>query len=255
MSDVHIYQITFQADQKTVEPSGKITVKLEFDGGLSLGLGEYAQGEAALFSLGDSGADKMSSLKLNASRKVNSAEGSGKGIALIGIAGIQNRENDGDTITLSGLEDGLGDALEYAVMAGTYSGTDKENVAASNLLEAAGAEENAEDTEQPDVERILEKVSDYSLILANGKSSSHVKVINLYADGKGQIDDEPLQEILSDDQIDVSDTTVVINVVAESADQSLKLPVYPVKYQNETIKGNEEKESYAGRVIYNIVAV
>ncbi|MDO5344114.1 MAG: hypothetical protein Q4E91_00005, partial [Lachnospiraceae bacterium] len=252
LAKAHIYQLAFLVDGNPVKPEGKITVKLEFADGLALGLEEYAQGEAAAFVLGDSGAEKAGSPKLNASRKIAGAEISAKGLTLMGIAGIQNRENDGETITRSGLEEGLGDALDYAAVARDYSGKEEEHVAAANLQKIADDADSQE--EAPDIDRILEKISDYSLILANGKSSSQVKIVNLYADEKGRIDDEPLQQVLSDNRIDVSDAVVVVNVVADSKDQSLKLPVYPAEYQKDAVQGSEEKESYAGRVVYNIVA-
>lgn len=130
LAEARFYELSFLSDGKTIQPAGKMTVKMEYSDGLSLGLAKYAQGEAAAFAVGDSGVQSLGGVKLNASLKAAKAELTLKNQFLVGIAGIQNRQNDGSVITGADLESGLGEALNYAVVANRYDGPKMEYAAA-----------------------------------------------------------------------------------------------------------------------------
>ena len=58
--------------------------------------------------------------------------------------------------------------------------------------------------------------------------------------------------MLSNGSIDVSEDTVVVNVIAAYADQDLTLNAYPAVYQNQNVSG--DYTPYAGRIVYNLAA-
>lgn len=237
LADARFYEIGFQVDGKDVEPSEKVEVTLEFGKGLTLKLSKYAQAEAKAFAIGASGTEECAELKMDSSMKLKKIQLTLDQLETIGIAGIQNRENDGDVITRGGLISGLGEALDYGVVANDLDGIEEAQEEAGTEADASG---------------ILSGLSEYALTLANGKSSKDVKVINLYTEDDGTVNDEPLQEVLSNGSIDVSKYSVVVNVVAENASQSLDVPVYPAVYKGASVSGSEP--SYAGRIVYNLVA-
>ena len=77
-------------------------------------------------------------------------------------------------------------------------------------------------------------------------------MVNLYAEEDGTVEDEPLDKVLSNGSIDVSEDTVVVNVIAAYADQDLTLNAYPAVYQNQNVSG--DYTPYAGRIVYNLAA-
>ena len=77
-------------------------------------------------------------------------------------------------------------------------------------------------------------------------------MVNIYAREDGTVDTEPMDEILLNGAVDVSDETVLVNVIAAYADQSLRVPVYTAVYQGSEVSGNHA--SYAGRIVYNLAA-
>ena len=252
LSEALFYEIALTVDGQQAEISENAEVTFTYDKAQGLGLSKYAQAEAKAFALTDKSAKELTEITLSDSLKIKTVKVAVKDCLLIGFAGIQNRENDGTAITKSGLENALGDALDYAVLAREYSGSMTEDVLAENLPATAGetGEENAEDGAK--ASEVLASLAEYSLVLANGKSSDSVQVINLYTDEDGKLNTEPMEEVLSGGSIDVSDTTLVINLVAGDKKQRLSIPVYDVEYQNSPAGG--ETASYAGRVVYNLVA-
>ena len=105
-------------------------LQISFDKGLGLGLQEYAQAEAGLFAVGEDSAEKIAELTLNGQLNVTEASGQLKGTLLFAAAGVQNRPNDGEAVTVNGLKQGLGEALDYSVVARDYAGDETEDVAA-----------------------------------------------------------------------------------------------------------------------------
>ena len=147
-------------------------LRISFDKGLGLGLQEYAQAEAGLFAVGEDSAEKITELTLNDQLNVTEASGQLKDTLLFAAAGVQNRANDGEAVTVNGLKQGLGEALDYSVVARDYAGDETEDVAAENLSSADTEEEtDTEDeaAEKPQAASILEGVDQYALKLANGK--------------------------------------------------------------------------------------
>ena len=252
LSEALFYEIALTVDGQQAELSENAEVTFTYDKAQGLSLSKYAQAEAKAFALTDKSAKELTEITLSDSLKIKTVKVTVKDSLLIGFAGIQNRENDGTAITKSGLENALGDALDYAVLAREYSGSMTEDVLAENLPAPAveTGEENAEDGAK--ASQVLASLAEYSLVLANGKSSDSVQVINLYTDEDGKLNTEPMEEVLSGGNIDVSDTTLVINLVAGDKNQGLSIPVYDVEYQNSPVGG--ETASYAGRVVYNLVA-
>ena len=240
------YKIVLKVDGKEADLSGKIDVTMEFDNSLDLGLSPYAQAEAAVFEVGEAGADLVDELKVDEDLKVKKVRLSADASSTIALAGIQNRENDGRKIKQKDLEDALEDVLDYAVVANEYSGQKSQDVLADKYKEDKDDEtaetEALQDANAADAEDILKDLSKYSLILANGVSSDEVKIVNFYLDEEEEFPEEALAKLLKDDDLDLSEDILVVNIVTAKKDQKLKLPVFGLK------KKQEE------HVIYNVVA-
>ena len=65
----------------------------------------------------------------------------------------------------------------------------RKNLSSPDTEEETDTED--ETAEEPQAASILEGVDQYALKLANGKSSGHVTVVNLYAEKDGTVEDEP----------------------------------------------------------------
>ena len=231
---VHYYEVTFTVDGKQVKPEGKVTVKADFKSGLDLGLVKYAQGAAKLYVSDGSGISMQGSLSLNNELKVAHADVTLKNSTVFAAVGVQNHQNNGDAVTKDGLESALNGASQYAVVTRDYTGSLKKHVETEKAAD------------------ILSGLSDYSVSIANGVSSDSVTVVNIYAREDGTVDTEPMDEILLNGAVDVSDETVLVNVIAAYADQSLRVPVYTAVYQGSEVSGDHA--SYAGRIVYNLAA-
>ncbi len=150
------------------------------------------------------------------------------------------RENDGKKISAGDLVKELKQALPYLFAAKQVNAPDE-------LLEG---QEVAKDAEG---EALLKELEDFSLELANAKSSSDVCVINLYADKDGKLDIAQLDEKFSDHVIDVTEQYYVVNVIAYSADQKLNFSGYTMKLSGETV--NYTKGTEPGDILYNFAAM
>ena len=234
------------------------SLRFSFDGGLDLSLAERGEGEIHFLRMNDSaneaGADlsfsedgtKLTAASLKLKKKV-------AGSVTYAAAGLQNRQNDGEEADAEKLTE-LEGASGLAVAAGEYDGPDK------------GAVLTRSDDPQKDaaLDGALKALGEYSLTLADAMSSDEVRVVNLYADEKGEVSTEskkltdPLYGIVGEDgSINVTDGYVVVNVVAQSADEALKLPDFTVTYtkDNETKAVTEDGyRKYAGRLLVNLVA-
>ena len=146
--------------------------------------------------------------------------------------------NDGKKIKTSVLREYMKEASSWLVAAGDYSG---EEIPDEELL--TGEEASA----------LLKSLKETSLILANGRSTSEVEVINLYADQKGRLDTTPLKEKYDGEKIDVTSRYAVVNVVASSADQDLSFSGYDLVYRDAPV--TYESITRAGYVLYNFTAM
>ncbi len=246
-SRVFALVLTDKSGQQVL-PDGGMTASFTFSTAADLNLQKYQQPEAKVYTLG-AVVGNAGSAELSADRTVASFRVSLGNETTVALAGIQNHINDGDPVTQKDLKDDLGDALDYAVVTNDYTGAD----AVEDEI-AAASDENSE-LGASEISTMLTDLSDVSLDLANAQSSDDVTVVNIYADEDGKIDTEPMKAVLADNQldVDVTDTAVVVNVVADYADQKLEIPVYSVANDN-TEEGQEVAET-AGKVLYNVVAM
>ncbi len=160
----------------------------------------------------------------------------------------QNDTADAEENTASGqadIQDENGNA-DDADEQGTAS---TDTAAADQETEIETETETAEEL----VQELLEAGADAALLFADGRESADVTVVNLYAAADGTVDTAPLDRVLKDDSIQVTDSIIVINVAAAKADDSLSLPTYPV---TGTKDGTDEetKVQLAAKVLYNITA-
>ena len=162
------------------------------------------------------------------------------------------RVNDGEKRKASDLVASLKAALPYLMVAETVTvpedmedllGLNEEEVSSDDELILQGADGVA-------VTAGLEK---FSVKLANGKSSSDVEVINLYADEDGKLDTAQLNEQFGDQVIDVTKKYFVVNVIADHADQDLKFAGYDMILSGKAVEYKEETQP--GDILYNFAAM
>ncbi|MDO4298453.1 MAG: hypothetical protein Q4C59_08270, partial [Lachnospiraceae bacterium] len=146
--------------------------------------------------------------------------------------------NDGEKITSSKLQQDLQAVLPYLIAARDFTG---QELSEEDVLTGEAAQ-NA-----------LSSLKTTARIIANARSSSDVAVVNLYADEKGKIDTEQLEEKFGGKTIDVSGRYVLINVVASSPDQDLELSGYELVYGGNRV--TYEDVSRVGYVLYNFTAL
>ena len=168
------------------------------------------------------------------------------------------RKNDGKKMTASGLVSELKEALPYLLAAETVTVPDA-------LKEALGmSDENADGREaavtadtlvaqKTEGAAIVSGLKSFSVELANAKSSSDVEVINLYADKDGRLDTAQLEEKFENGILDVTKKYVVINVIADHADQSLQFSGYEMVRSGRSVDYKEETQP--GDILYNFAAM
>ncbi len=227
----------------------------------------------------------------NDERSFTGFEISGKQLSLIAAAGVQNRVPTGKKLEKSELLRTLEDLTDYSVvanrfeggselpeglLAGEIAGQETENIEettksadaevpeeTTNAPEAGAVETedaaktNSAEEDTADAGKLLEAAVEKSLSLANSSSSGNVTFVTVYADEEGKIDDEPLGAVLvvSDtgkEYLNVTDTMLVINIVAAKPDQKLTLPDWQLI--NTDSSEGAHVEGTAGKVLYNLVA-
>lgn len=151
-----------------------------------------------------------------------------------------DRENDGEKMTADDLVSELGEALDYLFAADTVE-------APEDLLEGQEILQGA------DSSSLLNSLGTLSIALANARSSKDVEVINLYADEDGKLDTAQLDKLYGDQVIDVTDKYYVVNVIADSADQTLDFSGYDMKLSGQTV--NYKEETQPGDILYNFAAM
>ncbi len=106
------------------------------------------------------------------------------------------------------------------------------------------------------IARRLELLSDLSLDLIDRKSSDDLTVVNVYADADGYVSYEPLAVVLYENgfDLDVTDTHIIVNIVADHEDQDLSLPVFAVQNTDPQLTSEDTWATY-GRILYNLVAL
>ena len=168
------------------------------------------------------------------------------------------RKNDGKKMTASGLVSELKEALPYLLAAETVT-------VPAALKEALGmSDENADGREaavtadtlvaqKTEGAAIVSGLKSFSVELANAKSSSDVEVINLYADKDGRLDTAQLEEKFENGILDVTKKYVVINVIADHADQSLQFSGYEMVRSGRSVDYKEETQP--GDILYNFAAM
>ena len=150
------------------------------------------------------------------------------------------RENDGEKYSADELAKELQQAAPYLFAAGKVTVPD-------------GLLEEQEIAADADGSAVAAALKDFSVELANAKSSSTVQVINLYADEDGKLDTAQLDDQFSDQVIDVTKQYYVVNVIANSADQALSFSGYAMRLSGEDVKYEEDSEP--GDILYNFAAM
>ncbi len=101
-------------------------------------------------------------------------------------------------------------------------------------------------------QEIISGLQDFSVRLADAKSSSDLEVINLYADEEGEIDESQLTEVYEDCVIDVTNKYYVVNVIADKADQKLTFSGYEMKLSGQSVR--YESSEQPCDILYNFAA-
>ena len=153
---------------------------------------------------------------------------------------LSERENDGKKMTSSELVSGLDKVLPYVFAAGQVEGPE-DILKDQNLLED---EEGSQ---------AVSSLEDFSVKLANGVSSSDVKILNIYADENGELDTAQLEKAFDGKTIDVTKQYCVVNVIADSPDQTLNFSGYEMVLSGKTVTYKDA--SQAGDIIYNFAAM
>ena len=146
------------------------------------------------------------------------------------------RVNDGDKIELSTLRQGLQGAFPYLFAAQEVKG-------ASSLAK----EEQIADGDKG--RAALFGLENLSEKLADGKSTSKVRVINVYADKDGKLDTKQLKDAFQSETIDVTNQYVVVNVIADQKDQKIDFSGYTMVNADQTVRYTEETQP--GDILYN----
>ena len=275
VSDVVFYQLELTVDGKVFTPTGAVGITFEYEQPMGIGLLPYMEAEADVYGLYDAPA-RMVGADLNDSLEVKGFRVSGKALTRIALAGIQNRVNDGKEAEEKALKKDLKDVLSCGVFANELEADVKKddlplNILAGSVISNASEEDEQEtETEAEEekaasqkkaesVKKSLKDLEKVSLALANAKSSEQITVINIYADEKGNIDDEPLKAVLTDDgrYIDVTDAMVIVNIIADREDQKLTVPSYDI--ENTVLRQDADevlaKCAKAGCVLYNFAVL
>ncbi|MDY3249452.1 MAG: SpaA isopeptide-forming pilin-related protein [Candidatus Choladocola sp.] len=150
------------------------------------------------------------------------------------------RENDGRKFTSYDLETELKTVLPYLFAAGNVT-------AAEDQLE----NQNILDGEEG--ETAVASLKKFSTELANGRSSSDVEVVNLYADEKGKLDTAQLDQLYKNHVIDVTKKYYVVNIIADDENQNLDFSGYDMVLSGQPVV--YEEETQPGDIIYNFAAM
>ena len=186
------------------------------------------------------------------------------------LAEVADHVNDGDAVTASALNQNLSSFTDhYAVITriwGSLTELPAQVCAAQVPQEDRKQEERRNGKDRKDSKKTLPDpgeirdtlagLGDYSLVLANSVSTDSVKVVNLYADQNGNIDQTPMKAVLSaSGAVDVTGCVVLVNIAAFSAGQALSVPVWPLENAaNAGTTAADQEKINAGRIVYNIVA-
>ena len=146
------------------------------------------------------------------------------------------RVNDGEKIELQTLRQGLKGAVPYLFAAQEVNGAD--SLAKSEEIASGDAGRTA-----------LSGLENLSEKLADGKSTSKVRVINVYADKDGTLDTKQLKDAFQSETIDVTNQYVVVNVIADQKDQNLDFSGYTMVNAGQTVRYTDETQP--GDILYN----
>ena len=146
------------------------------------------------------------------------------------------RVNDGGKIELQTLRQGLKGAVPYLFAAQEVNGAD--SFAKSEEIASGDTGRTA-----------LSGLENLSEKLADGKSTSKVRVINVYADKDGTLDTKQLKDAFQSETIDVTNQYVVVNVIADQKDQNLDFSGYTMVNAGQTVRYTDETQP--GDILYN----
>lgn len=146
------------------------------------------------------------------------------------------RVNDGEKIELQTLRQGLQGAVPYLLAAQEVNGAD--SLAKSEEIASGDTGRTA-----------LSGLENLSEKLADGKSTSKVRVINVYADKDGKLDTKQLKDAFQSETIDVTNQYVVVNVIADQKDQKLDFSGYTMVNAGQTVCYTDETQP--GDILYN----
>ncbi len=147
---------------------------------------------------------------------------------------VKDRQNNGTRIRVSVVRDGLIDVLPYLIVADKITGLESEDPDGAAAADLSEPESEQEEIRTEDVlsgsgaSDVLDILEGFSLELANGRATRTVKVVNLYVDEDGGIDDQKLQEALAVKLPNVEDEMAVVNIIASSEDQALSFSGYDI---------------------------
>ena len=275
LSELALYRIEIETGGERKPLDGEAKLTFAWSSPVSPGLTPRMQGEAFAYRVGDA-AEELCRIDLSADREDHRSFTrftiSGKNLSLIGVAGVENRGPQSGKKTRKDLQKDLKDLSDYAAVANRLEleeGAFLEDLSmAGEIVTGSGEAFSTEKTAQAKkVEAVLEVASLAGLKIADSASSEEVSFVTVYADENGDIDEEPLGAWLKQTEngkevLDVTDALLVINIVANDAQQDLELPEWGV-YVRETEREEEDdtpasagrkvKEN-AGRVLYNLVA-
>ena len=134
------------------------------------------------------------------------------------------------------LRQGLKGAVPYLFAAQEVNGAD--SLAKSEEIASGDAGRTA-----------LSGLENLSEKLADGKSTSRVRVINVYADKDGTLDTKQLKDAFQSETIDVTNQYVVVNVIADQKDQNLDFSGYTMVNAGQTVRYTDETQP--GDILYN----
>ena len=152
-------------------------------------------------------------------------------------AETEHPENNGPSISVSDLKKDMKDAWEMAVIAKFFAGEEPQE--AERLFgQKAGSQ--------------LDSLKKEALKLANATSSGDVRVVNVFADEKGNLDLSAVKEAFGKEELEVGGGLAVVNIVAAKADQDLKVSGIPAKVNGNTVSFEDGKQG--GVVLYSFSA-
>lgn len=231
--------------------------------GLSLNAAEYQQAAYQVLNIsGETASEISADLNLSGDRLslTKAVFTAGSGLSAFAFVCTQNRVNDGAEKKQKDLREDLKKTAAYTILADTYQGDAEEGVRTTAM------DADAEYASEKKAGELLKDLSGYTLQLGNVRGSGDLAVVNLYTDENGIVltdasdPQDPLKAVETEDnRIDVTDRTVVVNIIAvNTPDKTVELPAAGICVKKDgrvQAVSDTENTELAGRVLYNVVAL